>query len=254
MPDMDTTLVKGLAILEALAVHGTPRGVTELAQELDLAKSRVHRLLQTLIRSGYVRQDEATSRYECTLKVWELGSFVMERIDVRPAARSCLEALAERSGETALLSVLDGFEVLYVDKIDSPHPVRVSSLIGSRAPSYCVASGKAMLAYAPEAVLEKVFASMKQHTSRTLVSPDALRRELQAVRECGYALNWSEWREGVAGVAAPILDARRGAVAAIAIAGPVERINLDVLKELAPLVVRAGRSTGKAMGLSGAGL
>ena len=246
---MDTTLVKGLAVLEALARHHDARGVTDLANELGLVKSRVHRLLQTLVHHHYVRKDAASGRYECTLKIWELGAAVMERLDVRPAARSCLEALAARTSETSLLSVLDGTEILYIDKIDSLEPVRAYSRIGGRAPAHCVATGKALLAYAPEPVLREIIKGLKRHTPRTITNPEEFRNELQRVRDAGYAINRGEWREGVVGVAAPILDLRRSAVAAIGISGPVERLNLNRLRLLAPLVAKAGRATARALGL-----
>jgi DNA-binding IclR family transcriptional regulator len=246
---MDTTLLKGLAVLETLAACDEPRGVTELAQQLRLAKSNVHRVLQTLAHGGYVRKDEASGRYQCTLKMWELGASVVERLDVRPAARPSVEALAARSSETVHLSVLDGTEVLYIDKIDSPQPVRAYSRIGGRAPSYCVATGKALLAHAPDSVLEEVIAALKKHTARTITDPEALRKELRKVRESGYAINRGEWREGVGGLAAPIRDPQRGAVAAVGISGPIERLNANRLRELAPLVVKAAREASRALGL-----
>lgn len=246
---MDTTLLKGLSVLEALAARGQPRGVTELADELGLVKSNIHRLLQTLAHRGYVRKDEASGRYECTLKMWELGASVVEQLDVRPAARPGMEALAERTLETVHLSVLDGTEILYIDKIDSPQPVRAYSRVGGRAPSYCVATGKALLAHASETVLAKVTAELEKHTTRTITEPKALRKELQRVREAGFAINRGEWREGVCGLAAPILDPHQRAVAAIGISGPLERLNLNRLRAFAPLVLRTARSISRALGL-----
>lgn len=246
---MDTTLLKGLDVLEAIATRAEPCGVTELAQELGLVKSNVHRVLQTLAHRGYVRKDERSGRYACTLKIWELGATVVDRLDVRPAARPAVEALAARTSETVHLSVLDGNEVIYIDKVDSPHPVRAYSRIGGRAPAYCVATGKALLAHAPEALVSEI--SLKKYTARTITDPEALRKELRRVREAGYAINRGEWRGSVGGLAAPILDPQRGAVAAIGISGPVDRLSANRLRELAPLVVKAARETSRALGLHG---
>lgn len=245
---MDSTLVKGLALLQALANHGNGRGVTDLAAEVGFGKSRVHGLLQTLIERGFVLKEESSGHYRCTLKIWELGSRVLERLDIRPAARPMVEALAARTGETVHLSILDGAEILHIDKIDSAQPVRAYSRIGGRAPAFCVATGKAQLAYAPESILREVAKGMKRYTSRTITNFEDFRKELQRVRETGYAINRGEWREGVVGLAAPILDMRNGALAAIGISGPVERLSLTHLRGFAPLVVKSARSVARTLG------
>lgn len=248
---MGTTLLKGLAVLEALATSVEPRGVTDLAKQLGFAKSDVHRLLQALADRRYVRKAGENARYECTLKVWELGALVAERLDLRRVARHYVEDLAHRTSETVHLSVLDGAEVLYVDKIDSPHPVRAYSRIGGRAPGYCVATGKALLAHAPDAVLDRIVETLKRYTPRTITDADALRKELRRVRELGYAVNRGEWRESVCGLAAPIFDLSGDAVAAIGISGPIERLSLSRLRELAPLVMTGARAISRALGFSG---
>ena len=247
---MDTTLLKGLTVLEALAASREPRGVTDLAHELGMLKSNVHRLLQTLAHRGYVRKDAASSRYECTLKVWELGALLAERLDVRRAARPHVAALAERTSETVHLSVLDGADVLYVDKAESPQPVRAYSRVGGRAPAYCVATGKALLAHAPDEIVTELSAGLVRHTPRTITDPDVLRKELRRVREVGYAVNRGEWRESVGGLAAPIFDVNRAAIAAIGLSGPTDRLNTNRMREWAPLVMAAASAISRELGFT----
>jgi len=249
---MDTTLLKGLAVLEALAASREPRGVTELAHELGLLKSNVHRLLQTLAARGYVRKDAASGRYECTLRIWELGALVAGRLDVRRVARPHAAALAERTAETVHVSVLDGTEVLYIDKVESPHPVRAYSQVGGRAPAYCVATGKALLAHAPDEVVAGLGGELGRYTPRTITDPEALRKELRRVREVGYAVNRGEWREAVGGLAAPVFDVSRAAVAAIGLSGPTDRLNPSRVREWAPLVVAAAGAISRELGFNGA--
>ncbi len=110
---------------------------------MGLTKSNAHRLLQTLVGCGYVRNLAQSGRYELTLKVWTLGAAVVGRLDLKTVASEYMERLCQLSGETVHLSVLDGAEVMYIDKIDSPQPVRAYSRIGGRVPAYCVATGKA---------------------------------------------------------------------------------------------------------------
>jgi len=246
---VNSTFVNGLALLETLALAERARGVTELAGTLGLAKSQVHRLLQTLAERGYVRQDPENGRYGCTLKLWEYGALVADRIDVRRIARAHLEALADRTSETVHMSVLDGTDALYIDKIDSPQPVRAYSRLGGRAPAYCVATGKALLAYAPAELIAQL--SPQPHTPRTLTRLDDIRRELERVREQGYALNRGEWQESVGGLGVPIFGPNRRAVAAVGISGPIDRLTPGVLRDFAPAVIDTGRAISRELGFSG---
>ncbi len=127
---MNNTLVKGLQLLEVLARSREPQGVSDLAAQLSLGKSNVHRLLQALV---------------------ELGASVEVGFRIKAAASEAMTRLLVRTRETVHLSVLDGEEVVYVHKLDSPEPVRAYSEIGGRAPTFCVATGKAMLAWQPAA-------------------------------------------------------------------------------------------------------
>ena len=194
---MDTTFVKGLQVLEALATRPNLSGVTDLAKQLGLTKSNAHRLLQTLLACGYVRNVEQSGKYELTLKLWELGAAVVDRLDLKTIATEYMERLCQLSGETVHLSVLEGTEVMYLGKIDSPHPVRAYSGLGGRSPAYCVATGKALLAYAPTALIDSISLELKPFTAYTITSPNKLRNELEKVRRVGYAVHRGEWRDGV---------------------------------------------------------
>lgn len=245
---MDSTFSKGLHLLITMALSDQPRGVSELARELGLMKSNVHRLLKTLEHHRFVRKNEASGRYECTLRLWEIGSVIAERIDVKSVAAPYMAALAERTSETVHLSILDGIEVLYIDKIDSPQPVRAYSRVGGRAPAYCVATGKSLLAFEPEAKLEKL--ELTKFTPRTITSPDALKRELARIREQGYAVNRGEWRASVCGLAAPIFSSSQRPVAALGISGPIDRLPPGVLRDLTPVVVESARAISRELGFS----
>lgn len=112
-------------------------GVTTLARHMEMPKSGVHRLLQVLRDTGWVRQT-ASGEYECTLKLWKLGQRLGERIDLRRAALPAMRELGARTRETILLSVLEGADVLYLAVIDSPQPVRIHTKPGDRAPAFCM--------------------------------------------------------------------------------------------------------------------
>lgn len=245
---MDKTLVKGLEVLEALAQSESSRGVSDLARELGLTRSNVHRTLQTLAAVGYVRQNELSSEYECTMKIPKIAAAILGRIDVKRVAEPFMQQLAGLTQETVHLSVLDDTDVFYVHKIDSPQPVRAYSEISGRAPAYCVATGKALLAFQDESYLQRFGERLKIHTPRTLATQVELRKELAQVRQQGYAINRGEWREAVGGIAAPVFDAHRRPLAAIGISGPVERLRAPRLKVFTPEVLRAARGISEAMG------
>ncbi|MEO7338896.1 MAG: IclR family transcriptional regulator [Caldimonas sp.] len=245
---MDTTFLKGLQVVEALALHPTLSGVSDLARHLHLTKSNTHRLLQTLVGSGFVRNIEQSGRYELTLKLWELGAAVVDRLDLKTVAREYMERLCEVSGETVHLSVLEAAEVIYLDKVDSPHPVRAYSRVGGRAPSYCVATGKALLAYADAKLIDRVSLDLKAYTPHTITRPSELKHELAKIRSVGYAVNRGEWRDSVCGVAAPIWNAAGEVCAAIGVSGPGDRFKPRSLKQLAPTVMSVAQQIAARLG------
>ena len=243
---MHTTLLKGLAVLEELAESQEPSGPTQLAAKLKLAKSNVHQLLQTLVHGGYARKDVDSGRYVCTLKVWQLGTHVAERLDIRRVAKEQVRQLAESTSETVHLTVLDGTQAINVDKIDSLHAVRTQ--MGIQAPAYTLATGKALLAHAPAQFVEAVMKNLVRHTSGTITDPKELRKDLARVRERGYSVSHAEWLEGVYAVAAPIFSHQGMAVAAIGVSAPTERMSAKRMRELAPAVMQAAREVSLAMG------
>lgn len=248
---MDKTFLKGLVLLEAMARSDRSSGVTELAQQLDLQKSNVHRLLQCLVHQGFARRDPETSRYELTMKLWELGANVFNRLDIRREALPIMQQLADETQETVHLSVLDGTDVLYIEKIDSPQPVRAYTLVGGRAPAQCVATGKAMLAWAPAELIEQVATHLDQHTSLSITSTEQLKKEMEWVRTHGFAVNRGEWREQVMGLAAVIHDVSGQVVAAIGISGPAERINQLDLDEMGSTLIGTAQKISRRLGYRG---
>lgn len=250
---MNNTLVKGLQILEALARSDRSLGVSELSIQLDMGKSNVHRLLQALVELRYVVKDDSTSEYSASLKVWELGNTLTLQLAIQHAAQTQMNELALATRETVHLSVLDGNQVIYVQKIESPEPVRAYSEVGGRAPAHCVATGKAILAWQPEPYLKKLAAEgLERYTPHTIVDADDFLREMERVRAHGYAVNRGEWRESVWGIASPIRDSGGRVIAAVGISGPASRIKPGQIKTLARSVQDAADSVSSGRGLEAA--
>lgn len=245
---MNNTLVKGLALLEVVARAQRPLGVTELAAQLGIAKSHAHRLLQGLVELKYVQHDPLTRGYAASVRLWELGSSVLEGLDLRRIAQPHMEALLEQTRETVHLSVLDGAEVVYVHKIESNEPVRAYSQIGGRAPAHCVATGKALLAWLPPARLAEIAEDLERYTPHSIVEPAPFLAEMARVRKLGYAVNRGEWRESVGGIGAPIRDAQGRVVAAVGISGPIERLRPAQVRNLSGAVVAAAQGISAGLG------
>lgn len=245
---MDKTFLKGLMLLEAMAKNGRGSGVTELANQLGLHKSNVHRLLQSLVHQGFVRRNPETRCYELTMKLWELGAKVFNRLDVRQEALPFMKALADETQETVHLSILSGIDVLYIEKIDSPQPVRAYTIVGGRAPVQCVATGKVMLAWSDEEVIAQVVPHMTKHTPLSITTKTELLKEMETIREQGFAINNGEWREQVGGLAAPIYDVSGHVVAAMGISGPLERLTKNRMDQMLPSLIHFTNLISKRLG------
>jgi IclR family KDG regulon transcriptional repressor len=221
---MEKTVVKGLKVIEALAKSPGARSLTDLANECGLTKSNAHRLLRTLESCGYVRHDPNSRAFEATLRSWDLGNRIFNRTELRVIALPHLEELAALTKETTLLSILDDGEVIYIGKIDSVHAVRTYVEVGDRAPAYCCATGKAMLAYMPEEIVRDVTRDMKRFTANTIVSAAKLKSDLELIRKQGYSKTEGEWQAGVLGFACAIRAPGGEVAGAIGVAGPEERM------------------------------
>ncbi|MEY3381009.1 MAG: IclR family transcriptional regulator [Hylemonella sp.] len=247
---MDSTLAKGLAVLEWLARQQRDCRLVEVAQAFGLARSNAHRTLQTLVECGWVQQNTSSSTYRPSLRLFELGALVEDGLDLKSLIHPLLAQLAQSSGEAIHLTVLEGTEIIYLDKFDSPLPVAAYSRIGGRAPAYCVASGKALLAAIGHdaSSLRALFGKLVPHTPHTLTDIEALQAELLRSRARGWAENRQEWRLGVCGLGAPIFNARGQAVAAIGISVPSIRFQRAQARTLSEQLIACARDASQLLG------
>jgi DNA-binding IclR family transcriptional regulator len=250
---MDSTLAKGLAALDWLVRQRRPCRVSELADALGIARSNAHRTLQTLVECGWAVQDEATSAYRPGVRLIELGAPVEDASDLRTRLKPTLAALAEATGETIHLAALDGAEIVYLEKFDSPLPVAAYSRVGGRAPAYCVASGKTLLAALGEdaAQLHARLGRLVAHTPHTITDLAALVADLARSRERGWAENREEWRLGVCGLGAPVFDARGEPVAAVGMSVPSIRFARTHARSLAERLLACAGAASAALGYRG---
>lgn len=233
---MEKTLAKGLAVLEALLLCAEPAGVSEIAQMLGISKSNAHRLLRTLLELGFV--DSRDGRYWATLKVWELGSQVIKRYDVRDHARPLMIQIAAQSHEEVRLAVFDiqALEVIYIDKVETTQDVRAFSEIGGRTPACCTASGMAFLAWQSDEVLTRAAAGLTARSPHTITDPAVFLDRLRQVRSDGFAINERQLSEQISGVGAPIFGHDNTVIASISVVGPAPRLPTERLTALGELL------------------
>lgn len=249
---MTATLAKGLEVLEALS-DVEEVGLTELARRQGVSGPTLFRILATLAARGYVVKSER-GRYRLSLKTWEIGAKAVRRLPLRDLARPLMERMSADTGETVHLSVLRGSGIVIIDKIDSPHPVRVDTFVGLAAPAHCSATGKAILAFmAPEALERALPPRLPRYTGATVTDRAALARELAQVRRAGWARNREEWREGVCAAAVPLRDGSGAVIASLSVTVPTSRFTSEAVREvLVPALKRTGASIEAELSRTGA--
>jgi DNA-binding IclR family transcriptional regulator len=224
-------------------------GVSELARRLELGKSTVHRLLVTLAEEHLVEQDEISGRYRLGLAVYDLGAAVATGLDLHEAVMPSMEQLRAATGETVQVAVLDGREVVYIERLDSPNTLRLFLEVGRRNWAHCTGTGKCLLAHLPASDLDRILDGweLPRLTTQTITDLEALRVELKAIRRRGVAHNDGESEIGVMSVAAPIRDFSGRVRASISVAGPSVRVE-PILPQLDLAVAEMAAATSRRLG------
>jgi DNA-binding IclR family transcriptional regulator len=243
------SLNKTIRLLECFSIREPRLSLSAIARRVGVPASTAHRILATLRVAGFVEQDGERDHYRLGLKLLELGSVVLATMEVHREAAPVVEALARESGETVHLGVFDGSQVVSIEKMDSAHGLAMNITIGKGAPAYCTGVGKALLAHQPAAAVDHVCrAGLRRHTVNTITDPRRLRKELERVRERGYAVDDEEHDPGVRCVAAPVRDHGGRVIASLSISGPATRIDADAIPRLAERVKEAAAKLSTQLG------
>jgi DNA-binding IclR family transcriptional regulator len=200
--------------------------------------STVHRLLVNLVRHGFVEEDAVSGGYQLSYRVLRMGLRVLDRLDFRRAAHSLLRDLNLRTQETVHLAILQETRAISIEKFVSPQPVGLDARLGGVMPLHCSGAGKTLLAYQGEDFLNQVAHApgLTRMTAHTITGLSQLRRELERIRQQGYALDQEEAVDGLRCVAGPVFDHTGQIVAAFSVAGPATRLTPARVPEIAQLV------------------
>jgi len=231
-PRYSQSLERGLAILGCFTPARPVLGIADIADDLGMSRSTTHRYVITLVALGYLEQG-ASRKYRLGLRVTDLGMSALNSTGLREHAHAYLEELRQRTSYTASLGVLDGTDVLYVDRVQSFRRGQGASDLnihpGSRLPAYCTAMGKLLLANLPESEQRELIGAIKlgKRGPNTITSKKALREELEEVSAAGFAVNDKELAGDLYAIAAPVRNGSREVVAAINLSASSEMISLE---------------------------
>jgi IclR family transcriptional regulator, KDG regulon repressor len=241
---------RALDIITLVSMKKGGMGVTEISKQIDINKSSVHRILSTLVQYNYIEQDTESGRYKLGYKFLEMGSKLLESIDLREEAKPFLEELENETNEVIHLVVFDQGEVVYIEKLEGNETLRMHSKVGKRAPMHCTSVGKAILAHLPTNVVIDILErkGMPVHTDKTITDKDVFIQELKQVKQTGFALDLEENEYGITCIAAPIFDHSRKVIAAVSISGPTLRMQDERLLHLQNRIIQIGKQISERLG------
>lgn len=239
-------LAKGLSLLVALAEYPDGVSVSELAREVGLPVSSVHRLLGEMVRLGFVHLDAERRRYYLGMKFFELSHRVSLARSLSEVALPPMRGLAKATGMTVFMGVREGQHLLYVERVEGSRRIQIRGSVGERGSLHATSLGKCLLAFLPEGEREAVISSLESEklAPNTILAQEELSRELEQTRARGYAVNDEELQEGIRAVGVPVAGARGRPAAAISVAGPAFLVSLEDLEQFVPWLDEAAQEIG----------
>ncbi len=243
------SIERALDLLEQICTERSGLGITELSAQTELSKSTVHRLCGTLYDRGYLDKTE-DSRYKVGLKLIEVVSYYINSLELQTEARPYLRAISSKLNLTAHLGVLDGDEVVYVEKMDMFSGIKLYSQIGFRVPAYCSSLGKCLLSRFSAEALEAALSNcnFEAFTEATTTSIAALKSELVGVRQRGWAIDNGEYDRELRCISAPIYDYRGEIIAAISASGSTDTLTNERIDAVAAYVKSIAEKLSQEMG------
>ena len=244
-PAGSQSLERGLSILSAFRSAQPLLGVSDLSRQVGLSRSTTHRYVATLAALGYLLQDRETRKYRLGPRVLDLGFSAINSMELRHVSAPYLRQLSEETGHTVNMAILDGADIVYIERCQSPRSgggeIELNLQVGSRLPAYCTSMGKVLLAFLPPQRRGTVLdgGRLTRRGPNTITAKAQLEKELERVRVRGLAVNNEELAYGLRSLAAPVRSQSGETVAAINVAVHRSLVSMDdLLEDLAPSLER----------------
>jgi DNA-binding IclR family transcriptional regulator len=245
------SVVRALELLEAFPEYGPEIGLTEIARLLQMSKATAYRLLSTLEGRGYVARVPENRRYRLGVRVFELGSFFQNQIEVRRVALPHMKAMVEQTREAAFLCVREGDEALCVERVEAPHEVNIFTLrVGGRQPLHCGGAPRALMAGMSDEDIEGYArrTGLPAITHNTLNSLERLIQDVRQTRERGCVLSTDDVVIGISALGAPIYDHSGKVIASISLSGLTTRFEGERIEELAGILLATAEKLSQQIG------
>jgi DNA-binding IclR family transcriptional regulator len=243
-------LERAVLILEFLGKSRTGQTISQLARNLALPKSSVHRTVLTLERCGFLYLDRETGRYRLGLHLFGLANMALEGLNLREQAAPFLHKLMEKTGLTVHMAVLEHDEAVLIEKVQPLGALKVATWVGKHVDLHCTALGKALLAYRSEAEIDDLIKKhgLLRHNENTIGSARKLKENLVLVRKLGYALDDEEEELGIRCMGAPIFDSQGQVAAAASVSGTTSQMEPEQLGAISEQVKRTARAISYQLG------
>jgi len=237
-------------IMECFTFENPELSVAEIGAVTELHKSTAHRILMALEHNGFIEQNPQNGKYHLGLKLFNLGQRAVSRLNLREVARRFLQQLMEKSRETVHLGILDDGEVLYIEKVEGPHALRMPSRIGRHIRIHCTSLGKAMLSCMEENEVRRILQKqpLAVRTANTIRTVKQLLADLEETKRRGYAIDDEEGEIGLRCVGSPIFDYSGKVIGAVSLAGPSARITHEKIPTLGGDVVKTAKAISQKLG------
>jgi IclR family transcriptional regulator, KDG regulon repressor len=241
---------RAVQILDCFGFDHPELSVSEVGLITGLHKSTAHRILMALEYNDLIKQNPETGKYHLGIKLFKLGHQAVSQLNLRETCRPFLIRIMNKTQETVHLAILDDDEVLYLDKVEGPHALRMPSRVGRHIPTYCTSLGKAMLSCLDEQEVKRILRkqALKAYTPNTIKNLDLLLADLRAIRNRGYSIDNEEIEIGLRCVGAPIRDHTGTMIAAISVAAPSARLTEQKIPVAGRQVMELAAAISKELG------
>jgi len=247
-----SVIAKAIQILDMLVPQGSDKevSVTMISRELDMPVQSVHRILNSLSEHGFVAQNQKTKKYKLGLSIMKYGFLMWDSLMFRSVSRPFMEELSRHTKETIYLASRENTEGVYIDCIDSPQILKISEPIGLKLPLFIGASNRVILAYMPQPLRDAILSETDwiDHPALKPLTREYVEKDMELIRNRGYAITDGEMTEGTTGIAAPIFSYENTVIGSLNIAGPSIRFTPDNIEKYSYFVKKYADQISKELG------